>query len=91
MNAEQIIPPIADRCKSYNWPQPHRRFIELDDECALMSEQTFRGLKECATLFPQPPYVGKMWKKNIGGKWFLCWIIRTAYSHAIEKREILVL
>lgn len=42
MNGEQIIPPITDPLGKH-WQQPHRRFIELDDTHALMSEQTFKG------------------------------------------------
>lgn len=44
MNGEQIIPPITDPLGKH-WQQPHRRFIELDDTHALMSEQTFKGPK----------------------------------------------
>ena len=51
MNGEQIIPPITDPLGKH-WQQPHRRFIELDNTHALMSEQTFKGLKEYST-FPQ--------------------------------------
>ena len=45
MNGEQIIPPITDPLGKH-WQQPHRRFIELDDTHALMSEQTFKGTGE---------------------------------------------
>ena len=44
MNGEQIIPPITDPL-GQSWKQPHRRFIELDDTHALMSEQTFKALE----------------------------------------------
>ena len=45
MNGEQIIPPITDPLGKH-WQQPHRRFIELDDTYALMSEQTFKGQQQ---------------------------------------------
>lgn len=45
MNGEQAIPPITDPLGA-NWKQPHRRYIELDETHALMSEQTFKGLME---------------------------------------------
>ena len=52
MNGEQIIPPITDPLGKH-WQQPHRRFIELDNTHALMSEQTFKGLKKYSTSIPQ--------------------------------------
>lgn len=51
MNGEQIIPPITDPLGK-SWQQPHRRFIELDDTHALMSEQTFKGLPEYSMSNP---------------------------------------
>lgn len=60
MNGEQIIPPITDPLGKH-WQQPHRRFIELDDTHALMSEQTFKGLKEYSTSIPTGRYEGLVW------------------------------
>lgn len=57
MNGEQIIPPITDPLGK-SWKQPHRRFIELDDTHALMSEQTFKGLSEYSMSNPSGVYEG---------------------------------
>ena len=73
MNGEQIIPPITDPLGKH-WQQPHRRFIELDDTHALMSEQTFKGLKEYSTSIPTGRYESKMWKGFIKGEWYLVWL-----------------
>lgn len=92
MTAEQIIPKITDpRGKSFK--QPHRRFIEMDDKSALMSEQTFKALKEYSTYFPSGQYAGKMWKANVRGKWYLRWYSNADRSEFIDvnNREILVL
>lgn len=72
MNGEQIIPPITDPLGKH-WQQPHRRFIELDNTHALMSEQTFKGLKEYSTSIPTGRYEGKMWKGFTKGEWYLVW------------------
>lgn len=69
MNGEQIIPPITDPLGKH-WQQPHRRFIELDNTHALMSEQTFKGLKEYSTSIPTGRYEGKMWKGFTKGEWY---------------------
>lgn len=45
MNGENIIPKITDK-RGMLWKQPHRRYIEIDEEYALMTKQTFEGLKE---------------------------------------------
>lgn len=92
MTAEQIIPQITDP-RGKSWQQPHRRFIEMDDEVALMSEQTFKALKEYSTSLPSGQYAGKMWKAKVGGKWYLRWLSNTdspAFLN-INTREILVL
>lgn len=92
MTAEQIIPQITDP-RGKSWQQPHRRFIEMDDKSALMSEQTFKALKEYSATIPGGRYAGKMWKAKVGDKWYLRW-----YSNAdrpefidVNSREILVL
>jgi hypothetical protein len=92
MNGEQIIPPITDPMGAH-WKQPHRRYIELDETHALMSEQTFKGLMEYSSTFPSGTYEGKMWKAQRGDKWFLAWYCpdeKPAYI-GIQWREILIL
>lgn len=36
MNGENIIPKITDK-RGMSWNQPHRRYIEIDEEYALMT------------------------------------------------------
>ena len=91
MTAEQIIPPITDPICRACWNQPHRRFIEMDDKSALMSEQTFRGLKEYSHSRPSGIYVGKMWKAQVRDKWFLRWYDGNPNHILIRQREILIL
>lgn len=90
MTAEQIIPPIIDP-RGKNWKQPHRRFIEIDDESALMSEQTFKALREYTPSLQSEQYAGKMWKQKIGDKWYLRWYSNYNNSIITNKREILVI
>lgn len=70
-----------------------RRYIEIDEEYALMTKQSFEGLREYSVTIPSGEYEGKMWKANRGGIWYLYW-----YDHddnpamiKIERREILLL
>lgn len=93
MTAEQIIPPITDPIGKMCWNQPHRRFIEMDDKSALMSEQTFRGLKDYTGSKPTGDYEGKMWKAKYGDRWFLFWYANCEnpnYTN-VHSREILIL
>ena len=43
MNGENIIPKITDK-RGMLWKQPHRRYIEIDEEYALMTKQTFERI-----------------------------------------------
>lgn len=61
MNGENIIPKITDK-RGMSWKQPHRRYIEIDEEYALMTKQTFEGLREYSVTIPSGEYEGKMWK-----------------------------
>ena len=91
MNGEQIIPTIIDP-SGKSWQQPHRSFIELDDTHALMSEQTFKGLKEYSTTIPTGRYEGKMWKGFANGEWYLVWFDTDENPNClrIEKRKIVI-
>lgn len=73
MNGEQQIPPITDH-RGLHWRQPHRRFIELDDTHALMSDQTFKGLADYTRSQPTGVYAGKMWRSHYTKDgWVLHW------------------
>lgn len=92
MTAEQIIPPTDPETKAC-WYQPHRRFIEMDDTSALMTEQTFRELIDHTDARPPVARVGKMWKMKFGGKWHLWWFSESKNPALLDihSREILIL
>lgn len=91
MNGESMIPPLTDG-KASGWRQPHRRFIEVDERYALMSEQTFKGLVEYTDTEPTYACAGKMWKSFRRGKWFLRWYSDCDHPKMIDvnTREILI-
>lgn len=93
MTAERIIPPITDPATKAGWYQPHRRFIEMDDTSALMTEQTFRELIDRTDAQFPAAYSGKMWKLKFGGKWHLCWFSESKNPAFLDihSREILIL
>lgn len=92
MNGENVIPKITDK-RGMSWNQPHRRYIEIDEEYALMTKQTFEGLREYSVTIPSGEYEGKMWKANRGGTWYLYWYDYDDNPEMIkiERREILLL
>lgn len=67
-----IIPPMTDALGKH-WRQPDPARILLDDEHAVMDEQTFTALNEYSTTLPSGVYPGKMWRANIGNSWMLRW------------------
>jgi len=91
MNGEQIIPPITDPLGK-SWKQPHGSFIELDDSYSLMSDHTFKALKEYSTTIPTGIYDGKIWKEFANGEWYLVWFApdKDPDKARIEKRKILI-
>ena len=93
MNGEQLIPSITDPIGKH-WGQPHRRYIELDDTHALMSEQTFKALVEYSLTLPSEKYAGKMWSKyhEASDTWYLCWYLDSDNPDfiEIEYRVILI-
>lgn len=92
MTAEQIIPPITDP-RGKHWNQPHRRYIEMDNTHALMSEQTFRGLHDYSNSMPTEAHEGKMWRSKIQNRWFLCWFDADDGHRClvVKSRKILVI
>lgn len=74
VNVERIvIPPITDPLGRY-WKQPKVSDIEIDNNHALMEEETLDQLMEYSCSQPTGVYVGKMWKsKTYDGRWILRW------------------
>lgn len=88
--AEHPVPPMLDPMGKY-WEQPARAHILVDNTHAIMSRETFDGLKEYSRTKPTGAYPGKMWRRYDGSwdqrflasggrpTWLLCW-----YGHAQE-------
>jgi hypothetical protein len=93
MTAETQIPDIVDPLGKH-WNQPHKRFIEMDETHALMSEQTLKGLANYSCSNPTGCYEGKMWRREQNnGEWLLCWFenIPNNDTHCYTKSRILII
>jgi len=58
------IPAITDPLGKH-WEQPAPSEIILDNELALMTEQTFNRLAEYSCSMPSGVYPGKMWRSDV--------------------------
>ena len=54
---------------SKHWRQPSTEEILVDDEVALMSDETFDKLYAYNTSLPTALYTGKMWRSNNYLRW----------------------
>ncbi len=92
MDTENQIPTPTDKLSKY-WSQPPKQDITLDDTHALMSLHTFKCLKDYSRSQPTGAWVGKMWKKQKGDTWFLCWFGNDSDPRYLKNhyREILLL
>lgn len=66
------IPKMTHRLSRY-WDQPDPEDIEIDETHALMSPEDFCKLADYSLSQPSGVYPGKMWKRNAGNDWTLCW------------------
>ncbi len=87
VNAVEI--PVITHPLGRHWDQPSRDAILLDLTHALMTETTFKALREYSATMPTGVYEGKMWRRHDGiyadglgrvteearakAKWLLCW------------------
>ena len=53
--------------------QPQKENILLDDTHALMTRKDFEQLMNYSTSYPTGVYPGKMWRRQRGTGWLLCW------------------
>lgn len=72
-----------------DWKQPHIRYIEMDDLYALMSEQTYKGLKELV-VHPSSIFNGMMWRQIVKGTEYLFRYVFEGDQVVLYRREILV-
>lgn len=84
---------------SRNWKQPDSSNMLFDDRFVVMTEETFKKLKEYSCSIPSGKYQGKMWKcnSNWGTDDFSCWVLKWYEDHEtssnllhIRSRYILV-
>ena len=67
------IPEMTNPLGAY-WEQPDKDGILIDDENALMNNESFKKLKEYSMSIPSGKYPGKMWKGKHGKElWSLVW------------------
>lgn len=69
----QQLPPITHPQGKY-WQQPPVDRVLVDELHALMTEADFEQLLEYSTSIPTGSYVGKMWKREQDGEWWLGWM-----------------
>lgn len=77
------IPPPDFMQNQIMWCQPKREDILVDNQFAIMSQETFDQLMEYSTTNPIGIYDGKMWKST--GKFknsFLKWYAPTDYLNS---------
>lgn len=89
----QTIPPMTDPLSKY-WGQPSAKDILIDETTAIMTEKTFRELKDYSASNPTGVYEGKMWKRCATSDecYMLCWYQAGAPDTCnIQTRTILVL
>lgn len=55
------------------WDQPRREHICVYDDVAIMDRKTLEGLNDYSASNPSGAYEGKMWRRQVRDKWFLCW------------------
>lgn len=86
------IPDMTDPLGQY-WEQPSKENILLDETQSVMSERDFAQLYEYSTSIPAGKYVGKMWRAELSGKWFLLWYDLDADPNylSIPHREIILI
>jgi len=55
------------------WTQPDTKDIGIDDEYAIMTEETFQQLMDPPTYNATDAWVGKLWRTPWQGVWYLSW------------------
>lgn len=76
---EHPIPPADFMGNQVMWCQPKREDILVDEEFAVMSQETFEALMEYSRSIPTGAYDGKMWKRLQQHRTLLCWFAPTDY------------
>ena len=74
------------------WDQPNKSEIAIDDTHALMTERTFKQLRDYSASIPSGVYDGKMWRMEAKGINYLRWYSSNEDPNkcSINTREILI-
>jgi hypothetical protein len=78
---------------SKHWNQPPLEEIAVDDECAMMTKETFDRLPEYSMSIPSGVYAGKMWKHIAHPDMWLRWyqpLGNPKAMHVITRKIIIV-
>lgn len=65
--------PLMVNSLGFHWGQPNRMAIQVSDSHASMSSMTLHMLANYSTSYPSGVYAGKMWRRQEGTVWYLCW------------------
>ena len=79
---------------SKHWDQPKNTDIEIDDNHAMMSQESFGILKAYSFSVPTDIYPGKLWKAwdIISKVWYLRWYLSSACpSECMWDQRIIIL
>lgn len=88
-----IIPTITAPLGK-DWKQPTIDEIVVDNEVAMMTQETFDLLAEYSLSIPTGKIPGKMWKTFTGKGWYLRWYrdeLQADEYIYIESRRIVLL
>jgi len=87
-----IIPKMTHPLSSH-WHQPNLSEIAIDDNNAMMNEDTLNRLHEYSYSIPSGVYEGKMWKRVEPNHVYLMWYgpSEKADCCSINNREILLI
>ena len=75
-----VIPEMTDPLGKY-WDAPSRDEIYVTLSHAWMSQKAFERLHTYQHSMPTGVYVGKMWKLQRKGRWYLAWFGKDPDPH----------
>lgn len=84
---ENLIPEVIDDLGKY-WNQPDREDIEIQDNKAIMPQDTYDQLYNYETTNPTSLYAGKMWRR--GNILCFCVDFNKPEYVIIVKKEIII-
>ena len=88
---QNTIPAMTDSLGKF-LEQPSPSEILTDETHAVMTDEAFRKLKNYSHTTPSGVYVGKMWRLERRGVWYLAWYSECAEPGFMSNnyRQILI-